>query len=205
MGTRGAYGYRVDGVDKVTYKQFDCYPDALGATMAEYVGAHSDAELAEAARRIVLVTGKEPVSADLVERYRKHADEGVSTGRLDEWYVLLREAQGEPERFHEGLDHMIDGHDFLADSLFCEWAYIVNIDDGLLEVYKGFNKDPRAKGRYAALEDQERLSRGRPSEYFGVALAATEPFAALRGLDDEACAFIAAGWDPPERDEDAAE
>jgi hypothetical protein len=38
---------------------------------------------------------------------------------------------------------------FLIDSLFCEWAYIINLDSGKLEIYHGFNHDPDAPGRYA--------------------------------------------------------
>jgi hypothetical protein len=28
---------------------------------------------------------------------------------------------------------------FAADSLFCEWAYVINLDNDTLEIYKGFN------------------------------------------------------------------
>ena len=31
---------------------------------------------------------------------------------------------------------------FAADSLFCEWAYLINLDDKTLEIYKGFNTEP---------------------------------------------------------------
>lgn len=31
--------------------------------------------------------------------------------------------------------------EFATNSLFCEWAYLINIDDNTLEVYKGFNKE----------------------------------------------------------------
>lgn len=40
-------------------------------------------------------------------------------------------------------------NDFLFDSLFCEYAYIINLDEGVLEFYIGFNKNPEADGRYA--------------------------------------------------------
>ena len=36
--------------------------------------------------------------------------------------------------------HMIDSHRFMADSLFCEWAYIIDLDNMRLLVYKGFQK-----------------------------------------------------------------
>lgn len=32
--------------------------------------------------------------------------------------------------------------EFAADSLFCEWCYVIDLDKKMFEVYKGFNKDP---------------------------------------------------------------
>ena len=37
---------------------------------------------------------------------------------------------------------------FAGDSLFCEWAYVLDLDKETLEIYHGFNKD-KAKGRFA--------------------------------------------------------
>ena len=118
----------------------------------------------QAASRIVLVGDETRPTRDLIERYRKHADLGVSTHLLTEWYCLLRKTQGDLFLFNNDLRHMIDSHQFLADSLFCEWAYIVNLDSEKLEVYRGFNKDPHASGRYS------RKSVDRHSEFNGVTL-----------------------------------
>lgn len=37
---------------------------------------------------------------------------------------------------------LIDSTGFLQNSLFCEWAYLLNLDTGRLEIYKGFQREP---------------------------------------------------------------
>lgn len=36
---------------------------------------------------------------------------------------------------------LVDSIEFAGDSLFCEWAYIIDFDKNTFEVYKGFNKE----------------------------------------------------------------
>ena len=60
----------------------------------------------------------------------------------DDWYCLLRHAQGDLNVYKNGLRYMIDNHDFIKDSLFCEYAYIINLDTKRLEFYVGFQKTP---------------------------------------------------------------
>ncbi len=71
------------------------------------------------------------------------------------WYKLLREAQGKMDVYLTGeLRYMIDGIEFIKDSLFCEWAYIINLDNNTLEVWKGFQQSPQKDNRYGtSLED----------------------------------------------------
>lgn len=59
-----------------------------------------------------------------------------------------------------------DVHRFLIDSLFCEFAYIINLDSNKLEVYVGFNLNPNAPGRYAKYT----LYKNDEKIYYGVAL-----------------------------------
>jgi len=70
--------------------------------------------------------------------------------------------------------------DFMADSVFCEYAYILNLDTEELEIYRGRNTNPHAAGRYAA---KGRWSPPAPMtgiSYYGVRLVKTIPFSLIR-------------------------
>jgi len=152
MGTRGAYGVRIDGVDKVIYNQYDSYPGGLGEDIygflrkiQEYYGWRT---LISAARNI-----KE------AEKITKQTDYSWfdACGGLG---PLARVLQAGCYR---------DSSTFLLDSLFCEWAYLVNLDEGTFEVYEGFQKSPHDKGRYARLPVKDLTS----GTYYPVALIKT--------------------------------
>jgi len=56
---------------------------------------------------------------------------------------------------------LVNSVSFSGDSLFCEWAYVINLDNDTLEVYRGFNKQP--------LNENERFSEyEQNSEYYPV-------------------------------------
>lgn len=40
----------------------------------------------------------------------------------------------------------VDNIEFAKDSLFCEYAYVIDLDKDILEVYQGFNTDPLPEG-----------------------------------------------------------
>jgi hypothetical protein len=174
MGTRGVYGYRIDGEDKVTYNHYDSYPDVLGARILSYASRMGFQRMREVAQRVVLVDGNETVEKEMIERYKFYADLNVADCRYDSWYCLLRNTQSNLYPYHRNLEHMIDSHEFLADSLFCEWAYIINLDVKSVEVYRGFNKNPEEAGRYAGLQIEK--SEG----YHGVKLISEVPLLNLK-------------------------
>lgn len=169
MGTRGLMGFVVDGEVKATYNHFDSYPSGLGvqvgAFAATLVGDRL-AEMADAVRGLRLVNDQDTPSENERKNFAKFADPGVSTGQ--DWYSLLRETQGDPEKtLDAGV--MIDSLSFAHDSLFCEWGYLVNFDTGMIEVYRGFQEDPaKVKGRFANGAE----NRG----YASITLLGTLPF-----------------------------
>lgn len=143
MGTRGSWGFRIDGKDKLTYNHYDSYPSGLGEIIKKFIANHSIKELREIATKIILVSNAKKPTKEQIKECEKYADTGVSTGSLTEWYVLLRNAQGEPEAYANDLRYMISNPNFIKDSLFCEWAYIINLDTEKLEIYTGPREEPQ--------------------------------------------------------------
>lgn len=179
-------GVRIDGVDKITYNHCDSYPESLGEDMVravrEMLEDHGLEWLRTRARALRLVKADDPVTPQDIERLRGFADIGVASQRLTDWYCLLRGTQGELDAtLDAGI--MIDNHDFMRDSVFCEYAYIVNLDTCEFEVYRGFQGKPHDKGRYADLEpcDAElRKARG-IDLYYPVALVSAFPLELIPG------------------------
>lgn len=123
MGTRGAFGFYKNGVTKVTYNHFDSYPSGLGDEIVNnFCRAFSLQEMYDMFDRIEMVKGDDAITDEMKGDLSVYAN---------------------PE-----MKWMIDSASFLEDSLFCEYAYIVNLDSKMLEVYKGFIKTPPKSSRY---------------------------------------------------------
>lgn len=155
MGTRGICGFKVDGEYKLTYNHFDSYPESLGKDVVEFVRnvVKQDRliELIEKVRAVELVDESDTAPEELVEKYREFGNDRVGSQDAKEWYCLLRELQGVAGLeaiLDKGVTHMIDSKEFMKHSLFCEYAYIIDLDDGVLEFYKGFQKEPQAENPF---------------------------------------------------------
>lgn len=153
MSTRGATGFVANGKWYVTYNHSDSYPEWLGMRVLEFCKTIGDWNTVKAnVEKVELVDGHDdnaiptPEQIELYVGYSMtHSHYGVviDKGTLDCWYNLLRQLQGERILYEIAVGnvrHMIDSHMFLADSLFCEWAYIIDFDDHTLKVYKGKNE-----------------------------------------------------------------
>ena len=78
----------------------------------------------------------------------------VSDRSKDDYYCLLRDCQGDLNKYLE-IGLMPDDSEFIKDSLFCEYAYIINLDNKTIEFYCGFKTKPHNKGRYASAVPNE--------------------------------------------------
>jgi len=180
MGTRGSIGFIKKGEEKITYNHWDSYPSELGMTMLEFCRDTDVEELNKVFDKVILVSEDEKPTTEQIEECRDFIDTDVSGGSPEqEWYVLLRGAQGNPSAYKGSLRYMLDGKSFLLDSLFCEYAYIINLDENVLEFYKGFNKEESGKGRYSS-------KRNSDEEYYGVTLEMTISLADIKTADLEA-------------------
>lgn len=177
MGTRGAIGFRIDNADKIAYNQFDSYPTGVGANILQELCGIKDWENVKARiRKIVLVTDDQPPTQEQINANQKWADLSVSERSFEDWYCLLRKAQGTLAPYIDGsLPIIYDAHTFLLDSLFCEYAYIVNLDNMTFEFYRGFNRESSEAGGRYAVQKKPPAPNGYVNEYFGVVLVETIP------------------------------
>lgn len=148
MGTRGAITFVAGGVEKTVYNHFDSYPTGLGVTVLDWLRSPSWdlATVRAQVEALRLVDDSDEPTPEEREQFAHLADPGVSTGR--DWYSLLRETQGEPAAILEaGVAG--DATGFPLDSLFCEWAYVIDLDQETFEVYEGFQRSGPVAGRWA--------------------------------------------------------
>jgi hypothetical protein len=157
MSTRGLLGFVADGLETCTYNHGDSYPSGLGVEVLRFARRCEGTNFhrfksAAASLTQVSEDGRKP-TRDEVVKLAGHADTKVSTGDAHaEWYVLLRDTQGDPEAILS-CGYAIHDPDWPRDSLFCEWGYVLDFDSQTLEVYKGFNQAPPTAGRWTGVTE----------------------------------------------------
>lgn len=148
MGTRGAFGVVIGEKEKIGYNQYDSYPDGKGIEALRWLREADLNLVRKQAKSLRVVDDKTKPTPEDVELLQPWTDLGVSNQSTDDWYCLTRQSHG---YFNEMLQcgYVLDSHEFPIDSLFCEWAYILDLDRNVFEVYEGFQKKFPKKGRWA--------------------------------------------------------
>ena len=204
MGTRNLTMVISNGQTKVAqYGQWDGYPSGVGLSLLSFL---SNSELFNKFKNNlhkVRFLDRNGLDKEFIESYEKNAPEWSNepdnrTPDQKEWWktfmtrdladeVLVNIANSELSEI------LIDNQtDFAADSLFCEWAYVVDLDKGTFEVYQGFNQTPLTEtDRFYPLQAS---IKEREDKYYPVKLLASfdlnnlpseDGFLAIDKEDDE--------------------
>ena len=150
MGTRHLTIVYVNGEYKVAqYGQWDGYPEGAGAIILDFLKNEfvEDKFRKNLAKLRTIRTDEEREALNTL--YGKHFPPEFSR---DTGARILKMIQDDAVR----SGFLAKSLDFAADSLFCEWAYVIDLDKRMFEVYNGFNKEPLTKyDRFYFLRDQE--------------------------------------------------
>ncbi len=178
MGTRGLTCVVLGGKMKVAqYGQWDHYLGGQGKTVFDFIAnkmkldkfKEAVAECRFLSKASIEKTwteaGAEPdsfgVTFDVSHKHKLiypglNRDTGAQILTLiqDGTHILSIEENGEykDKTFDvKPVRGLQNSKSFASDSLFCEWAYVLDLDKKTLEIYKGFNKG-KAKGRFARMK-----------------------------------------------------
>lgn len=156
MGTRNLTIVHKNGEYKVAqYGQWDGYPEGLGATLLKFLQSVNMDAFRNAIDNISFYTQE-----DLKEIDKRIADmrEILPNYTWQKDYShLSRDCGGDilNQIVFKGVTKVKNDIEFAADSLFCEWAYVVDLDTNKFEVYKGFNEEKlNSDERFYYLEEK---------------------------------------------------
>lgn len=203
MGTRHLIAVQIDGDYKIAqYGQWDGYPNGQGLDVLRFLrGTFADPDKEEKFTRGVR-------SCRWIDE-DTYKNRWVECGADPDSYLVSMDVSAEfKSRFPElsrdtgakilalvGDTHGLllrNSIDFALDGLFCEWAYVIDLDARTLEVFKGFfNADPPAGQRFGKVPrmTRERDGASVPPEYGAVHMVHAWALDALPADEDFRTAF----------------
>jgi len=150
MGTRGIFGFKCGQQYKLKYNHFDSYADGLGRDVVDFArridAVNGWDALQEKCENLKLVDDRIDPTTRQINKYKRYSDLNVNRRSLHDWYALGRNLQNGnmlTEVYSGYVTEMPDDNNFVKDSLFCEFGYIVNLDERTLEFYRGFSREPQ--------------------------------------------------------------
>jgi hypothetical protein len=149
MGTRNSVIVIVDNEPKIAKScQLNGFPSGVGLEVLDVLKKYTNLELMKEKVRLVKSLTKEEIDNRLkqvdsdskgmsiktvVDDFKKkNAHLSINMGGS---LVLDLVMKGE-------VDETYLEPEFVGDGLFCEWAYVVDLDKNTFEVFRGFNKTP---------------------------------------------------------------
>ena len=178
MGTRNLTCVVKDGEFKVAqYGQWDGYPSGSGRLILAWLQEANIADLSEAVDNVCAFEGNEAGDAWVEVGGTGY----IPTADFDNYPSLSRNMGSDVLDYvvSELKPILVMDEAFADDSLFCEWAYVIDLDTNTFEVYEGFNKEPLTEAdRFFTGETPDTCFDG-SSGYHPVKLAASYNLSSL--------------------------
>jgi len=170
MGTRNLTCVVHDGEYKIAqYGQWDGYLEGAGMTIFEFLQETDIEEFTEKIKQVAAYTDEELkeissqfgdgsgwLTIDEAEKYNE-AYPNLTRNTGCKILHLVRDSE-DPVNVSLHLN-------FAKDSLFCEWAYVIDLDKGMFEIYQGFNQSPLEEGERFYSEDPPENAVGDEAYY----------------------------------------
>lgn len=165
MGTRNLTAVMIDGEYKVAqYGQWDGYPDGQGMTALMFLSTPGMIDKLKANLGKVRFLDANGRDKDFADSYDKNAptwsnEPDKRTPEQRRWFSAYISRDLGADILHniaESDDAEIilkNSIDFANDSLFCEWAYVIDFDENTFEVFSGFNNAKESEGRRFCSDD----------------------------------------------------
>lgn len=158
MGTRNLTLVIKDKEPKIAqYGQWDGYPSGQGRAILDFISQKGNLDKLESSLSKVRFLDYDGIDKEFIDNYNSLAPKWSSdpdnrTAEQKNWWdnYMTRDLGGSiMEKVANSQDETIllgNKISFAADSLFCEWAYVIDFDKKTFEVYKGFNRSPLEEG-----------------------------------------------------------
>ena len=186
MGTRNLTMVIKDKKTKVAqYGQWDGNPSGQGKTVLAFLGNKKRVEdLRKYVDNLSFVTPKDEAELEKLGDDWKKTWGHLSRDVASEILSLIVEAKGNLKLQNQ--------EEFAGESLHNEWSYILDLDNNVLEVYKGFRTKPVPKGerfaKYNEKAEKESMEffdynkkgeKTKAYKYYPIKLVKKYPFDAL--------------------------
>lgn len=147
MGTRHLIAVQLDGEYKVAqYGQWDGYLEFQGKRVLNFLREMDRPKFETALRKCSFMSEQDFIELD--KEIETKRQQNPSYDWMQEYPFLSRDVSYEILKLvqkSEGLK-LRNSISFAADSLFCEYAYVIDLDKNTFEIYGGFNKEPLPEG-----------------------------------------------------------
>lgn len=150
VASRGFVGFVADHTEKIAYNHYDSVPSRVGLRVLAWLrtAVQQPQALRERVAALQVVHPASRPTADDIAWLRDYADPFLPPSRIISWLDLLWKTQGNPEAML-GAGVIEDASDYPADGSDCEWGYVIDLDTGVFEVYRGGQTGAHRRGRFA--------------------------------------------------------